>query len=211
MHTRFLMILPLAGALMGAGCREKTPTPGAAAPGDPGIESAHAPSLQAPARQAPAAAGGLRFSAPEGWKAETPSSPNRQAQYSLARVPGDPEDAEAVVYHFEGGGGTPQANIERWIGQFRKPDGSPASDTARIANRTINGIPVTVVDVSGSYTGSMMAMQGAAGPKPGFRMLGAIAETGNGLWFVKLTGPAPTVASWQPGFEAFLDSLAPAP
>ena len=68
-----------------------------------------------------------------------------------------------------------------------------------------------MVDVSGSYTGSIMAMQGAADSKPGFRMLGAIAETGDGLWFVKLTGPAPTVARWQPGFEDFLDSLSATP
>ena len=92
MRTRLLMILPLAGAMAAAGCGEKTPAPGAAMPGDPGIEPAHAPALQAPPT-----GGALRFSAPDGWKEETPSSPNRQAQYSLARVPGDPEDAEAVV------------------------------------------------------------------------------------------------------------------
>jgi len=207
MHLRYPMIVPLAVALMVAGCAEKPPAPGQASPGELRIESAHPSDVAQP----PGAGRTLRFSAPEGWEAEAPSSPNRQAQYSLARVPGDPEDAEAVVYHFEGGGGTPGANVQRWVGQFRKPDGSPAEDTAKIANRTINGISVTVVDVSGSYTGSMMAMQGSDGPKPGFRMLGAIAETGDGLWFVKLTGPAGTVAKWQPSFEAFLDSFETAP
>jgi hypothetical protein len=38
-------------------------------------------------------------------------------------------------------------------------------------------------------------------------MLAAVAETASGPWFFKLTGPAKTVARWQSGFSAFLDTI----
>jgi hypothetical protein len=138
---------------------------------------------------------------------ESPTSSNRKAQYKLPRAAGDPEDAELVVYHFGSGGGTSKANVDRWIGQFTKPDGSPASNTAKITQKSMDGMPATIVDVSGAYAGSMMSMQASSASKSGFRMLGAIIETSNGPWFIKLTGPAKTLAQWQPSFESFLDSI----
>jgi hypothetical protein len=152
---------------------------------------------------------GLKFTTPPGWISEPPSSSNRQAQYRLPRAKGDPEDAELVVYYFHGGGGTPQANVDRWIGQFTEPGGRPASDAAEVTHKTIHGISLTIVDVSGTYAGSMMPTQKSERPKIHFRMLGAIAEAGNGPWFIKLTGPANTVARWEASFESFLNSAQP--
>ena len=112
-----------------------------------------------------------------------------------------------MIYYFPGGGGTPQANADRWIGQFTGSGGKPAPDTAKTNHKTVNNIPLTIVDVSGTYSGSMGPMQTGEQPKPGFRMLGAIAESGKGPWFFKLTGPERTVAKWQSSFESFLDSI----
>jgi hypothetical protein len=150
---------------------------------------------------------GLTFTPPPGWLAESPSSSNRKAQFKLPRAEGDSEDAELVVHHFPSGGGTPQANIDRWIGQFAKPDGSSVADTAKVTHRSIDGIPLTIVDVSGSYSNSMMSMQKPEGPKASYRMFGAIAETKTGPWFIRLTGPAKTVSKWAPTYEAFLNSI----
>jgi hypothetical protein len=148
---------------------------------------------------------GLIFAAPPDWTVEKPSSPSRRSQYKLPRVQGDSEDAQLVVYYFGGGGGTPQANIERWIGEFSRSNGQPVTDS-KIQHKTINGIVVTTVDVKGTYASSMGMMQSDK-PKSGARLLGAIAETANGPWFIKLTGPERTVARWQPAFDSFLNSI----
>ena len=203
MRIRLLTFLLLGCVIAIAGCsrkmqESKTPESEVLKP-----ESAHAPDNPAAA----ASNEGLKFTAPSGWIAESPASSSRRAQYRLTRAKGDSEDAELVIYYFGGGGGTIQANVDRWIGQFAKPDGTPASDTAKVTHKNINGISVTIVDVSGIYAGSMMAMQQSAKPKTHYRMLGAIAETGNGPWFVKLTGPANTVGKWQSSFQSFIESM----
>lgn len=186
-----------------AGCTSRTPEQSESRPKNLNLESAHEPEVPAPAIEDAS----LEFTAPAGWIAETPTSSNRHAQYKLPRVANDREDAELVAYHFSGGGGTSQANIDRWIGQFHKADGSPASDTAKITRKDINGIAVTMLDISGTYEGSMMPMQPTSNPKTDYRMLAAVVETGSGPWFFKLTGPAKTVAKWQSSFDVLLNSV----
>ncbi|MBI4445018.1 MAG: hypothetical protein HY645_03840 [Acidobacteria bacterium] len=153
-----------------------------------------------------AATPSLNYSAPPEWIVETPSSPVRKAQYRLPKVSGDSEDAELAVFFFPGQGGSVEANLDRWIGQFTKPDGSPAKDASKITNKDINGISLTIVDVSGTYNASMGPMTDAK-PKPGYRMIAAIAESANGPWFFKLTGPAGTVTKWESSFNDFLQTL----
>ncbi len=150
---------------------------------------------------------GLQYSAPEGWVSEAPTSSMRKAQYRLPRVDGDAEDAEMVVFYFGGGGGGVQANIDRWIGQFTKSDGSPANDIAKISHQTANGIPLTVVDVTGIYMSAMGPMLSEKQSKTNYRMLAAVAETGSGPWFFKLTGPEKTVAKWESSFSSFIEGL----
>ncbi|MFH1572710.1 MAG: hypothetical protein ABIG68_01935 [Acidobacteriota bacterium] len=165
---------------------------------------AHDPAAR-PAAGAPNAP--LQFSAPADWVAETPASSMRQAQYRLPRVVGDLEDAELVVFFFQGQGGSVEANIERWIAQFARPDGSPPSDAARTERHQVNGIPITIVEVSGTYMASSGPMLSEVQAKPQFRMLAAVAEAAGGPWFFKLTGPEKTIARWEKSFFTFLDTL----
>jgi hypothetical protein len=192
----------IAAAFSGCTKKEETAQPPAAT-GSMKPAAAHGLSSEA----APADSAGLRFTAPPDWISEAPGSPMRRAQYRLPRAEGDSEDAEVVVFYFQGGGGGVQANIDRWIDQFSKPDGSPAGDSAKISKRVVGGIPVSIVDVSGSYSGAMGPMGGSSRPKTGYRMLAAVAEADNGPWFLKLTGPARTVARWQASFESFVDTI----
>jgi hypothetical protein len=151
-------------------------------------------------------AAGLKWAPPAGWKAETGSRPMRVATYDIPAAPGDKDPAECAVYFFgQGQGGGIQANLDRWKGQFHAPGGKPAD--AKTGKRTINGMPVTTIDVSGEYSGMGGPMSGGGAAKPGYRLLGAIVEGPGGNVFFKFTGPAKTIAANQPKFEQLLASV----
>lgn len=152
-------------------------------------------------------AAGLMFTAPATWKSVPTSSSMRVAQYSLPRAAGDAADAELVVYYFGGSGGTVEANIERWVGQMQQPDGRPSSAVAKRQSRTVNGMKVTLVDVPGTYVAEVMPGSPQRHNSPNFHLRAAVIETANGPYFIKLTGPAKTIAASEKQFEAFLGSV----
>lgn len=154
-----------------------------------------------------AQSGGLQFKSPAGWDAEQPSGTMRVAQYKLPRAEGDSMDAALVVFYFgQGQGGSVEANLDRWIGQMQQPDGSPSKSKAKTENTTVNGMPVTLLDVTGTYTESMMG--GASGQQiQGLaRMRAAVIETPKGAYYVKLVGPEKTVSRWDASFMEFIKS-----
>ena len=149
--------------------------------------------------------GPIKAKVPAEWTEQTPSSSMRKAQYALPKVSGDGEDGELAVFYFgPGQGGSVEANIERWIGQISQPDGSSSKDKAKTNKKEIGGMAVTLVDVSGTYSAGMMSN---APPRQGYRMLAAVAETTEGPWFFKLTGPEKTMAKWSSGFDQFIASF----
>ena len=154
-----------------------------------------------------AIAAGLTFTAPAAWKSIPTSSSMRVAQFAVPQAAGDAQDAELVLYYFGGSGGTVEANIERWLGQMQQPGGRPSSAVAKRESRTINGLKTTMVDVSGTYVAEMTPGATARHNSPNFRLRAAVIETANGPYFVKLTGPAKTVAAAEQAFEQFLSSL----
>jgi len=152
-------------------------------------------------------AAGVRWTAPASWKSEAPR-PMRAATYSIAPVAGDQGIAECVVNYFgPGQGGGVDANIERWRGQMLGVDGKPA--TAKIDKRATKGVPITLIDTSGTYTGMGGPMMAGSKPAAGYRLLGAIVEGPGGSVFFKLTGPAKTIAAQQKNFEQLLASIQP--
>jgi hypothetical protein len=150
---------------------------------------------------------GLTFSAPAGWKAVSTSSSMRVAQFAVPRAAGDAADAELVVYYFGGSGGSVDANIERWLGQMQQPDGRPSSAVAKRESRTIHGLKVALVDVSGTYIAEITPGATQRHNSPNFRLRAAVIDTPNGPYFIKLTGAAKTIAASEKAFEAFLASL----
>ena len=149
--------------------------------------------------------GPIKAKVPSEWTEQTPSSSMRKAQYALPKAAGDGEDGELAVFYFgPGQGGSVEANIERWIGQISQPDGSSSKDKAKTNKKEIGGMPVTLVDVSGTYSAGMMSN---APPRQGYRMLAAVAETPEGPWFFKLTGPEKTIAKWSSSFDQLISSF----
>jgi hypothetical protein len=152
----------------------------------------------------------LTFTAPASWQPRPAASSMRVAEFVVPHVPGDSEDAEVIVYFFGGGGGgSVDANIDRWIGQMQQPDGSASKEKAKKEERTVNGLKVNLVDVSGTYVAEMRPGSTERHNKPGFRLRAAVVDTPGGPYYIKMTGPAKTVAAADADFTAFLASLKP--
>jgi hypothetical protein len=216
----FIAVAALSACKGGSAEPEPTPSPQPAA----SIPSpAAAPAQQAapghgsPAQSAPSAfdpahpeVAGVRFTAPEPFVYRRPNTGMRAAEYIVAGGEGE-KPAVLAIHHFPGMGGSLDANIDRWVGQFTQPDGRSSKDVAKIEQANINGLAVLRVDVSGTFGGGMQ-MPGApsAAPEPNQRLLGAIVTGPNGPVFFKLVGSAGSVERVAPAFSKLLASVAPA-
>lgn len=163
--------------------------------------------------QAPSGGGGgadlpVQWEVPGAWTETEPSSRMRAAQFRLSGADGA-GPATLAVYHFaRKGGGSVRANIDRWVGQFEKPEGGSAKDSAQITEKTVNGLKVHLVDVAGTYKPG--AGMGAGKAKENHRMLGAIVKSSAGLVFFKLIGPKSTISDHREEFTRFVESFRPA-
>jgi len=157
--------------------------------------------------QAAPAAGSLSFTAPAGWQTRPAASSMRVAEFVIPRTQGDTEDGELIVYYFGAGAGSIDANIDRWMGQIQQPDGSPTKDKARRSTRTVNGLHATLVEAEGTYVAEMRPGSTDRYNKPGFRLRAAVVETPRGPYYIKMTGPAKTMAAADAAYTAFVGSL----
>jgi hypothetical protein len=157
---------------------------------------------------APAQQSSLKFTVPAGWIEEERTSAMRIAQYRLPKVEPDAEDALVVLYYFgPGQGGSAAANIERWISQMKQEDGSASRDKAKEENLEVNGLKVTTLDLSGTYVAETTPGSGELLNKPAYRLRGAVIETPNGPYFLKLVGPEKTVTHWNESFLSYVRSF----
>ena len=132
----------------------------------------------------------------------------RVAQYKLPKAEGDNEDASLVLYYFGASqGGSAQANIDRWISQIQQADGSASKDKAKTETFTVNGLKVTTVDVSGTYTAEMSPGSGTTHNDANYRLRAAVIETPKGNYFLKLVGPAKTVGRWEQSYTDYVKSF----
>ena len=141
---------------------------------------------------------------PATWVRQPPATSMRLLQF---RVPGGAGsgDAEFVVFYFGvGQGGSVEANITRWQSQFTSPDGKPVQ--AVVQHLTVTGMPVTTVELSGTYArGVGMGPVGA--PTPDQTLLVAIVETPRGNLTLQLHGTRATVESNQEAFWSLVRGI----
>lgn len=151
--------------------------------------------------------GRFSLAAPAAFKRVRPKSMMVETEFSLPPVAGDDNPGRLTVM---GAGGTVEANIDRWFGQFSQPDGSVTKDKAAVKKLKVAGCAVTLVDVTGTYKdmpGGPFA-GGRAIERPDYRMLAAIIETGGaGNYFLKLYGPAKTVGNSADGFRKMVEGM----
>ncbi len=152
--------------------------------------------------------GQLVYTAPENWVKEKPATSMRKAQFRLPGQDGA-EDAVLAIFYFPRGGGSVEANIQRWYGQFKQPDGSRTAELAEEKKITVNDLAVTMVYATGTFMKSKSPMM-MGGPKEAmedYAMLAAVVETEKAPWFVKATGPKQTIDHWRPSFNKFVQSF----
>jgi hypothetical protein len=151
--------------------------------------------------------GAFTLEAPAGWQRVEPKSGIVETEFM---IPGPADGAASGRMTVMGAGGSVQANIDRWYGQFTQPDGSATKDRGTTKKLTIAGCDVTLVDVGGTFKdmpGGPFA-GGAAVERPDYRMLAAIIETpAGGNQFLKFYGPAATVAPHVDGFRRMVEGM----
>ena len=151
--------------------------------------------------------GGFSLSAPEGWKRVQPKSSIVETEFA---IPSDGEGLQPGRMTVMGAGGSVQANVDRWYGQFSQPDGSATKDKAATKSLKLAGCTVTLVDITGTYKDAPAGpfAGGKAVDRPDYRMMAAIVETPDrGNYFLKFYGPGKTVAGHADGFRAMVEGL----
>jgi hypothetical protein len=126
----------------------------------------------------------------------------RVATYSIPPSSAGSETGECAVFYFgKSEGGDVEANMKRWIGQF-EASGDPVR-----TSQSVDGMNVSMIDLSGTYLASAGPMMAAGERKEGYRLLGAIVEAPDGSVFFKLTGPEETIRSGEGEFETLVQSF----
>jgi hypothetical protein len=196
---------PIAEARGGGAADPITPPPlpensmGALPPGHPSIAASSNDMSGAPTNtDAPAPF----WVAPPAWKMLPNPSTMRLATYRIPRADGDTQDTDLSVVQ---AGGTTDANIDRWLGQFDQA----GKDTRTV--KVVHGMKVTIVEVQGAYLGGGMTADNKPAANPGWALLAAIVETPGTPTFFKMVGPAKSVAAARPAFGVLLASVTPPP
>ncbi len=142
----------------------------------------------------------VNFTTPAGWTRKTTSSSFIAAEFTLPRAKGDDADGRLTV---STAGGSVDANIDRWKGQFQPKPTAAKQDVVDVA-----GLKVTIVDLSGEYNDQPGPFAPAV-KRSGYRMIGAVIPVDGQLYFVKATGPEKTIAANADAIQQFIRSVRP--
>ncbi len=148
--------------------------------------------------------GNIEFTATGSWKKVVPRSTMLEAEFEIPKSEGDEKDGRLTMM---AAGGSVQANIDRWIGQFKNADGTPL-EGIESKTMTVAGNTVHMVDLTGTFAESMGGPVAPKTDRDNYRMLGSIIETGDDFnYFVKFYGPAKTIGDNAKAFEALIKSM----
>lgn len=143
--------------------------------------------------------GSVRFDRPNGWDYSRPSDGVRAAQ--LEKKSGGTPLLITFTRFPPGSGGSVQANVDRWVGQFLSP-----SAPAEILKPEGTALPLTIVRLAGTMRGGVPG--GPAQNTPDRLLLGAILESPEGLVIAKLTGPTSAVSREEKMFAEMIRTAA---
>ncbi len=141
----------------------------------------------------------ITWKMPATWESAPNPSAMRIATYRVTGKAGT-DPAEVSVMR---AGGTTEANLERWRGQF-----DDRVDEKRTVKK-VRGLTVTIIEVGGTFVGGGMMPGASDAPRQGWALVGAIVETPDSPYFFKMTGNAKTVTAARAAFEALIESITP--
>lgn len=148
--------------------------------------------------------GKLTISAPFDWQKKQPRVRIVEYEFAIPRAADDPADGRVTIM---GAGGGVDANIRRWLGQFKSPRVNSPGEQSAARQTEINGQRVHVVDISGTFL-ERRGPFAPATPRQNYRMFGAIIVTDKlGSYFIKGVGPSNTMGANEEKFHAMLESL----
>jgi len=148
-------------------------------------------------------AGGMRWTVPARWQSAGPK-PMRAATYTIPGAAAADNGECGVFFFGTGQGGGVEENLQRWAGQF---EGATAP---KKSEKTVNGLKVHLISLSGTYLSPSGPMMQSQGKKAGWSLSGAIVEAPDGNVFFKCVGPAATIQKAQPEIDELLKSVAKA-
>jgi hypothetical protein len=143
----------------------------------------------------------LTLTAPAHWVPKAPAMQMIAYEFAVPAVEGDSQDGRVTVMT---AGGTVEANITRWAGQFAQPDGSETK--TKTEKKTVAGQEVHLVDLAGTYNDSRGPFSPAVA-RPDYRMLAAIIPTSDGSHFIKFYGPKKTVGENEQAFRGMIEGM----
>jgi hypothetical protein len=197
MNARLLLVLPFVVSCSRS-VAEPDPSSSKSTPAAQPAQPAHS---AAPTSAQPAKPSALAWDAPASFTKTDNPSPMRKATYKAPKTGSDTEQPELAVTV---AGGSVDANVDRWVGQFDEG----AKKTMVREQRKVGPLDITVVQLEGSFNGG--GMPGApSSPKTGYALLAAMVPLGDQSWFFKMTGPAASVKAAKKDFDAMVGSLRP--
>ena len=167
----------------------------------PDRDSSQSASIVADDSEAAIEVNGLRVIAPTEWEKKAPASQLIAAEYVLPRAEGGDADGRLTI---STAGGSVEANIERWKGQF-----TPEPQRESQEEIEVSGLKVTVVDLSGDFNDQRGPFAPAV-KRPDYRMIAAVISTDGQSHFIKATGPQKTIEKHAEAIRDFIGSIQPA-
>ena len=130
---------------------------------------------------------------PEGWN-EQPLSEMRLGSFKVDGPNATSADVSVTAFPGDAGGLTP--NINRWRSQLQLPALAEDKLQQSIQRIEVESVPTYLVDIQTPENA----------PKPA-RILGAVLDTSDRVWFVKMTGSPDLIESQREKFLDFVKSF----
>ena len=145
--------------------------------------------------------GKLELTTPKNWIRKEPRASIIEHEFEIPAAKGDSSGGRMTVMS---AGGSVDANIDRWKGQFK--DGDKAKNPSHVMKKQIAGAEVHLVDLSGTFKDQRGPFAPAV-ERANYRMLAAIIAKDGGNYFIKFYGPEQTVSENAEPFRRMIDGL----